>query len=394
MLKSTIFREYDIRGIADEELLSPGIEQLGRAIGTHIGRTHGKKINVGRDVRLSSKRLRDAIVKGLMAAGCEVTDIGEVPTPLLYYSVHHLGADGGVMITGSHNPAEYNGFKIVAGSGTIHGAEIQELRSLIETADLDSGEGNSREFDIVTPYVEEISGQFQFSRRIKVVIDAGNGAAGPTMHRVLEKLNVDATELYFEMDGQFPNHHPDPTVEKNLDDLKKAVVSSGAELGIAFDGDGDRIGAVDEQGNVVWGDYLLLIYAREILSRKPGATFIGEVKCSQIMYDEIKKLGGRGIMYKTGHSLIKAKMKEEKAELAGEMSGHMFFKDRYFGFDDAIYAACRLIEIVANSGQPLSAQTSALPSMVTTPEIRVDTHDEVKFDVVSQVRDHFRQTHT
>ena len=242
--------------------------------------------------------------------------------------------------------------------------------------------------------MEEISGQFQFSRRIKVVIDAGNGAAGPTMHRVLEKLNVDATELYFEMDGQFPNHHPDPTVEKNLDDLKKAVVSSGAELGIAFDGDGDRIGAVDEQGNVVWGDYLLLIYAREILSRKPGATFIGEVKCSQIMYDEIEKLGGRGIMYKTGHSLIKAKMKEEKAELAGEMSGHMFFKDRYFGFDDAIYAACRLIEIVANSGQPLSAQTSALPSMVTTPEIRVDTHDEVKFDVVSQVLDHFRQTHT
>jgi phosphomannomutase/phosphoglucomutase len=394
MLKSTIFREYDIRGIADEELLSPGIEQLGRAIGTHIGRTHGKKINVGRDVRLSSKRLRDAIVNGLMAAGCEVTDIGEVPTPLLYYSVHHLGADGGVMITGSHNPAEYNGFKIVAGSGTIHGAEIQELRSLIDTADLDSGEGNSREVDIVTPYVAEISGQFQFSRRIKVVIDAGNGAAGPTTHRVLEKLNVDATELYFEMDGTFPNHHPDPTVEENLDDLKKAVVSSRAELGIAFDGDGDRIGAVDEQGNVVWGDYLLLIYAREILSRKPGSTFIGEVKCSQIMYDEIEKLGGRGIMYKTGHSLIKAKMKEEKAELAGEMSGHMFFKDRYFGFDDAIYAACRLIEIVANSGQPLSAQTSALPSMVTTPEIRVDTHDEVKFDVVSQVRDHFRQTHT
>lgn len=394
MLKSTIFREYDIRGIADEELLSPGIELLGQAIGTHIGRTHGKKINVGRDVRLSSTRLRDAIVNGLIAAGCEVTDVGEVPTPLLYYSVHHLGADGGVMITGSHNPAEYNGFKIVAGSGTIHGAEIQELRSLIETGDLDSGNGSSREFDIVTPYVEEISGQFEFGRRIKVVVDAGNGAAGPAMHRVLEKLNVDATELYFDMDGRFPNHHPDPTVEKNLEDLKKAVVSSGAELGIAFDGDGDRIGAVDEKGNVVWGDYLLLIYAREILSRKPGATFIGEVKCSQIMYDEIEKLGGRGIMYKTGHSLIKAKMKEEKAELAGEMSGHMFFKDRYFGFDDAIYAACRLIEIVANSGEPLSAQTSALPSMVTTPEIRVDTHDEMKFEVVSQVREHFRQTHT
>jgi phosphomannomutase / phosphoglucomutase len=393
MLKSTIFREYDIRGIADLELLSPGIEDLGRAIGTHIGRKLGKKINVGRDVRLSSKRLRDAIVAGLMAAGCEVTDIGEGPTPLLYYSVHHLGADGGVMITGSHNPAEYNGFKIVAGSGTIHGSEIQELRKLIETGDFDSGQGTVREYDVVTPYVEEVAGQFRFDRRVKVVIDAGNGAAGPTMRRLLEKLNVDATELYFEMDGRFPNHHPDPTVEENLEDLKREVTRRGAELGIAFDGDGDRIGAIDEKGNVVWGDYLLLIYAREILTRKPGATFIGEVKCSQIMYDEIEKLGGRPIMYKTGHSLIKAKMKQEQAELAGEMSGHMFFKDRYHGFDDALYAACRLIEIVAASGKPLSAQTDALPAMVTTPEIRNDTLDEVKFDVVSRVLAHFQRTH-
>ena len=393
MLKSTIFREYDIRGIADVELLSPGIEQLGRAIGTHIGRKLGKKINVGRDVRLSSKRLRDAIVTGLTAAGCDVTDVGEVPTPLLYYSVHHLGSDGGVMITGSHNPAEYNGFKIVAGSGTIHGSEIQDLRRLIETNDFDSGPGTCRDYDIVTPYVDEVAGQFKFDRRIKVVIDAGNGAAGPAMHRLLERLNVDATELFFEMDGRFPNHHPDPTVEENLEDLKRAVSESGAELGIAFDGDGDRIGAVDEKGNIVWGDYLLLIYAREILSRKPGSTFIGEVKCSQIMYDELEKLGGRPIMYKTGHSLIKAKMKEEHAELAGEMSGHMFFKDRYLGFDDALYAACRLIEIVAASGQPLSAQTAGLPSAVTTPEIRNDTLEEVKFDVVSRVRDHFRRTH-
>ncbi|HYP08638.1 MAG TPA: phosphomannomutase/phosphoglucomutase [Bryobacteraceae bacterium] len=393
ILKTTIFREYDIRGIADAELLSPGIEQLGRAIGTHIGRKLGKKINVGRDVRTSSTRLRDAIVKGLISAGCEVTDVGEVPTPLLYYSVQHLNCDGGIMITGSHNPAEYNGFKIVAGAGTIHGTEIQELRRKIEESDFDSGEGSVREYDIVTPYIEEIAAQFQFSRPVKVVLDAGNGAAGPTMHRLLERLNVQATELFFEMDGNFPNHHPDPTVEHNLDHLKRAVADAGAELGIAFDGDGDRIGAIDEKGTVVWGDYLLLIYAREILTRKPGATFIGEVKCSQVMYDEIAKLGGRGIMYKTGHSLIKAKMKEEHAELAGEMSGHMFFKDRYFGFDDALYAACRLIEIVADSGEPLSAQTRTLPAMVTTPEIRVDTFDEVKFDIVSRVRDYFRQTH-
>jgi phosphomannomutase/phosphoglucomutase len=393
MLKPTIFREYDIRGIADDELPSDGIEQLGKAIGTHIGRSAGRKINVGRDVRLSSKRLRDAIVKGLMSAGCEVTDVGEVPTPLLYYSVQHMGCDGGVMITGSHNPAEYNGFKIVMGAGTIHGSEIQELRRKIEEGDLDSADGTVREYDIATPYVDEIASQFQFSRRVKVVVDAGNGAGGPTMQRLLERLNVDATELFFEMDGRFPNHHPDPTVEKNLEDLKRVVGERGAELGIAFDGDADRIGAVDEKGNVVWGDSLLLIYAREILTRKPGATFIGEVKCSQIMYDEIEKLGGRPVMYKTGHSLIKAKMKEEHAELAGEMSGHMFFKDRYFGFDDALYAACRLIEIVANSGEPLSSQTRDLPPTVVTPEIRVDTEDEVKFEVVSRVREHFRLTH-
>jgi phosphomannomutase/phosphoglucomutase len=393
MLKPTIFREYDIRGIAHDELPSDGIEQLGKAIGTHIGRNAGRKINVGRDVRESSKRLRDALVEGLTSAGCQVTDVGEVPTPLLYYSVQHLGCDGGVMITGSHNPKEYNGFKIVMGAGTIHGSEIQELRRKIEEGDLDSAEGTLREYDIATPYVDEIASQFQFGRRVKVVVDAGNGAGGPTMHRLLERLNVDATELFFEMDGSFPNHHPDPTVEKNLIHLKRAVGEAGAELGIAFDGDADRIGAVDEKGNVVWGDSLLLIYAREILSRKPGATFIGEVKCSQIMYDEIEKMGGRPIMYKTGHSLIKAKMKEEHAELAGEMSGHMFFKDRYFGFDDALYAACRLIEIVANSGEPLSFQTRDLPAAVVTPEIRVDTQDEVKFEVVSRVREHFRQTH-
>ena len=392
MLKSTIFREYDIRGIADSELLNPDIEILGQAIGTHLQRKVGRKLNVGRDVRLSSDRLRDAIVTGLLKAGCEVTDVGKVPTPLLYYSVHHLKADGGVMITGSHNPAEYNGFKVVSGASTIHGEEIQELYRIIQKGDLATGQGSSHSYDIVTPYVDEIAAQFNFSRRVKVVIDAGNGTAGPAMSRLLSKLNVDATELFFEMDGRFPNHHPDPTVEKNLEHLKKAVAEHQAELGIAFDGDADRIGALDEKGNVVWGDYLLLIYAREILTRKPGSTFIGEVKCSQVMYDELAKLGGKPIMYKTGHSLIKAKMKEEHAELAGEMSGHMFFKDRYFGFDDALYAACRLIEIVANSGKPLSAQTEGLPAMVTTPEIRVDTPDEAKFDVVAQVADHFRRT--
>jgi phosphomannomutase / phosphoglucomutase len=392
MLKSTIFREYDIRGVADSELLSPDIEQLGLGLGTYLQRhSDGKNINVGRDCRLSSTRLRDALVKGLLATGCDVTDIGVVPTPVLYYSAQHLKASGAIMITGSHNPPEYNGFKTVCGSGTLHGETIQDLRRLIERQDFEHGDGKLGNADLVTPYVDETASQFHFDRRVKLAADAGNGTAGPVFHRILEKLNVDAAELFFEMDGAFPNHHPDPTVPANLFHLIEKVRETGAELGIAFDGDSDRIGAVDEKGNVIYGDLLLLIYAREILQRKPGATFIGEVKCSQVMYDEIGKLGGNAIMYKTGHSLIKAKMKEEHAELAGEMSGHMFFADRYYGYDDALYAACRLIEIVANSGQPLSAQLAGLPKMVSTPEIRVDCPDELKFDLVRRVAEHFKR---
>jgi phosphomannomutase / phosphoglucomutase len=361
-------------------------------LGTYLQRrSGGRKINVGRDCRLSSSRLRDALVKGLRATGSDVTDIGVVPTPVLYYSAQHSRADGAIMITGSHNPSEYNGFKTVCGPGTLHGQAIQDVFHLIQKQDFEQGSGNLTVTDASTPYVDEIASQFQFPRRIKIVADAGNGTAGPVFHRILEKLNVDATELFFEMDGKFPNHHPDPTVPANLRSLIEKVQETGAELGIAFDGDSDRIGAVDEKGNVVYGDYLLLIYAREVLSRKPGSTFIGEVKCSQVMYDQINKLGGNAIMYKTGHSLIKAKMKEEHAELAGEMSGHMFFGDRYYGYDDALYAACRLIEIVAKSGRPLSAQLEGLPRMVSTPEIRVDCPDDIKFPVVERVAAHFKK---
>jgi phosphomannomutase/phosphoglucomutase len=295
------------------------------------------------------------------------------------------------MITGSHNPPEYNGFKTVCGPDTLHGEAIQEVLDLIQKQDFERGSGKVTVMDSATPYVDEIASQFHFDRRIKVVADAGNGTAGPVIHRIFEKLNVDVTELFFEMDGKFPNHHPDPTVPANLRSLIEKVRETGAELGIAFDGDSDRIGAVDEKGNVIYGDFLLLIYAREVLSRKPGATFIGEVKCSQVMYDHINKLGGNAIMYKTGHSLIKAKMKEEHAELAGEMSGHMFFADRYYGYDDALYAACRLIEIVAKSGRPLSAQLDGLPHMVSTPEIRVDCPDDIKFGVVERVAAHFKK---
>ncbi len=393
MFKPTIFREYDIRGVADEELLSEDVVLLGQAFGTYMQRHAGRKVSLGRDTRLSSPRLRDALMQGLKASGCEVTDIGVVPTPVLYYSAIHLKTDGAVMITGSHNPSEFNGFKTVCGDGTIHGAAIQEIRRLIETGDLATGEGSESSADLVTPYVKEVAAQFDFKRRIKVVFDAGNGTGGPVMHRLLETLNVEATELYFEMDGRFPNHHPDPTVPANLAALIAKVKETGAEVGIAFDGDTDRIGAVDEQGTVVWGDQLMIIYGREILTRKPGATFIGEVKCSQLMYDDLNARGGNAIMWKTGHSLIKAKMKESHAELAGEMSGHMFFADRYFGFDDALYSACRLIEIVAASGQPLSHQLADLPHTVTTPELRFDCPDERKFDVVGKAMAALRARH-
>ena len=392
MLKPTIFREYDIRGIADADLKSPDIEELGRGIAAYLLPRSGGNITLGTDTRLSSGRLREALTRGLLSGGMEVTDIGVVPTPLLYYSVFHLKATGAVMVTGSHNPPEYNGFKVMSGAATIYGAEIQKIREIIENREFVSGEGALKKADVSTPYVDEVASQFRFDRRIKVALDAGNGTAGPAMHRILERLNVDAIELFFDMDGRFPNHHPDPTVPEYLTALAAAVKENGAELGIAFDGDADRIGAIDEKGAVIWGDLLMLIYGREILQRKPGATFIGEVKCSQVLYDELRRLGGNPIMWRTGHSLIKAKMKEVKAELAGEMSGHMFFADRYYGYDDALYAACRLIEIVAASGQPLSAQLAGVPHMVFTPEIRVDCPDEIKFDVIEQVAEHFRKT--
>ncbi len=391
MLSPNIFREYDIRGIADTELPDAGVKALGQAFGTYLIRRHSRKVNLARDCRLSSDRLHDALLAGLLAAGCEVTDLGIVPTPLLYYSVFHLRSDAGVMITGSHNPSDYNGFKVMHGRSTIHGEEIQKIRQLIEIEDFETGVGSVKTSDIATPYVDEISAQFKLSRRVKVVSDAGNGTAGPVFRRILEKLNCDSTELFFEMDGHFPNHHPDPTQPENLHHLVAAVLANKADVGLAFDGDSDRLGAVDEQGTVLYGDQLMIIYGREILSRKPGATIIGEVKSSQNMYDDLRRHGSNAIMWKTGHSLIKAKMQETNAELAGEMSGHMFFADRYYGFDDALYAACRLLEIVANSGKPLSSQLSDLPPTFATPEIRVDCPDASKFAIVSAVRERFQR---
>lgn len=391
MLSPEIFREYDIRGIADVQLPDDGVKALGQAFGTYLTGHGARKVNLACDCRLSSPRLHDALLAGLLATGCEVTDLGIVPTPLLYYSVFHLHAEAGVMITGSHNPSDYNGFKVMHGKSTIHGEEIQKIRRIIESGEFATGNGSVKPFDIVTPYVDEIAGQFTLPRRIKIVSDAGNGTAGPVLRRILQKLNCESIELFFEMDGHFPNHHPDPTQPENLQHLVAAVLANQADAGLAFDGDSDRLGAVDEKGTVLYGDQLMIIYGREILSRKPGATIIGEVKSSQNMYDQLSWMGANAVMWKTGHSLIKAKMQESRAELAGEMSGHMFFADRYYGFDDALYAACRLLEIVSNSPEPLSAQLRGLPPTFATPEIRIDCPDAGKFAIVNAVREKFRR---
>lgn len=383
-----IFREYDIRGIVGRELTEEVAERIGRAYAT-IAREKGvTTASVGRDGRLSSPALRDRLVRGLTAGGVNVVDIGVCPTPLLYFSLFHLPVDGGVMITGSHNAADYNGFKLCIGKEALHGEEIQQIGRVMEAGRFSSGAGTVTEHAIIPDYLAYIKKSFASVKadRLHVVLDCGNGAAALVAKQAVEQLGCKVTGLYCDLDGRFPNHHPDPTVVENLNDLIQAVRRTGADVGIGYDGDADRIGAVDEQGNIVWGDRLMVLYARDILAAKPGSTVISEVKASQSLYDDIRRRGGRPIMWKTGHSLIKAKMKAEGAVLAGEMSGHMFFADRYFGYDDAVYASCRLIEILAKAGKSLSALLADLPSTSVTPEIRVDCPDAVKFDLVKKVQ--------
>ena len=390
-MRREIFREYDIRGIAGKDLTAETVELLGKGVGTWLLRRGCARIALGRDCRLSSDPFRDAILNGLLSTGMTVTDIGCAPTPLLYYAIHELKTEGGIMITGSHNPAEYNGFKICLGNNSVYGEQIQEIADLIETGDFKKGEGGVSTADVATPYKKYLLSLIKLPRRVRVAMDCGNGTACLLAPDILKTLGCDVTPLYCDMDGTFPNHHPDPTIVENLADLREAVTSNGLELGISFDGDADRIGVVADDGRIIWGDILLAIYAREILKRKPGVTVIAEVKCSMSLYDDVKKHGGRPIMWKTGHSLIKAKMKEEKAELAGEMSGHMFFSDRYLGYDDAIYAACRIIEILANSPVSLSEILNSFPATFVTPEIRLQCDDEKKFKVVEKVKEYFQK---
>src|SRR5438552_12765906 len=391
----SIFREYDIRGVVGRDLTVKLAEQIGRAYGSRAVRAGARSVAVARDGRTSAMQMREAMITGLTKCGLDVVDIGICPTPLLYFALFTLPIGGGVMITASHNPAEYNGFKLSIGKESLHGAAILSLQDDIAKGQFETGNGTVTERPIIPDYLDYMKKSFAGvkAERLHVVVDCGNGMGGLGGPESLALLGCRVTGMYVDIDGRFPNHHPDPTVVGNLQDLIKKVRQERANVGVAYDGDADRIGVVDEKGEILWGDKLMVLFSRDILKTTPGATIISEVKASQILYDDIAKHGGRPIMWKTGHSLIKAKMKEEKAALAGEMSGHMFSADSYFGYDDAIYPSCRLIEILAKAGQPLSALLADLPKTIATPDIRVDCPDDIKFHVVEKARTELARQH-
>jgi len=391
-MNSSIFREYDIRGVAGKDLNAELALNLGKAYAQLARERLGKQdltVSVGRDVRLTGGEYSAALIEGLRAVGVNVISLGQVTTPMTYFSIHHLKLDGAIMVTGSHNPPEYNGFKICVGKDTLHGNEIQELRKIMEKGAYAAVKtpGTLSPNDIFPPYIAFIDKDVKLERKLKIVVDAGNGAASNFGPEVFRKLGCEVIELFCTPDGHFPNHPADPTVESNLQDVITAVKKAGADAGIAFDGDADRIGVVDEKGGILWGDELMIIFSRAVLKANPGATIISEVKSSHRLYNDIEQHGGKGIMWKTGHSLIKSKMKETHAALAGEMSGHMFFADRFFGFDDAIYAGARFLEILANSATKTSELLKGVPPSFNTPEIRVECDDEKKFAIIDTIRE-------
>jgi len=391
-MKPHMFREYDIRGTFPDEINQETAHQLGLALGTYYDAMGVARISLGRDCRLSSPDIRNWLSEGLIESGMEVVDVEMVPTPLLYFSLHHLDIDGGVQITGSHNPPEFNGFKVCLGKTSIYGEEIQKIRKICESGHFNRGRGKLEKANIVDPYVRYLEENIRPGTvKRKLVVDAGNGTGGGISCEIYRQLGAEVIPLFCEPDGRFPNHHPDPTIPQNLQVMISEVARSSADLGIAFDGDADRIGVIDHEGSIIWGDLLLIIFSRDLLTRYPGAKIVGEVKCSQVLYDDVERHGGKAIMWKAGHSLIKSKMKEEGALLGGEMSGHLFFAERYFGFDDAIYAGARLLEILSRTEKSLKELLADVPKMINTPEIRIDCPDEKKFGVVADLTGQFKK---
>ena len=382
----TILREYDIRGIVGGTLNEADAYALGRSYAAQAREENARRIAVGRDGRTHSPMLEEALVRGLTEGGVDVVRIGMGPSPMLYFATHELDVDGGIQVTGSHNPGDYNGFKLLLKGRSVFGQEIQALGARSSAGEWTEGDGAVDDADIVDAYTRRLVRDFA-GGEFRVGWDAGNGAAGPVLDKLVKRLPGEHHTIYTEVDGNFPNHHPDPTVEANLADLKRLVADQQLDFGIAFDGDGDRIGAVDGKGRVIWGDQLLMILAGPVLAEQPGATIIADVKASQTLFDRVAELGGQPLMWKTGHSLIKSKMKETGAPLAGEMSGHIFFKHRWYGFDDALYAAVRLIEAVSASGKSLTELKDAMPQAVATPELRFQVDEARKFAIIEEVRD-------
>jgi phosphomannomutase/phosphoglucomutase len=388
-MKDYIFREYDIRGVVGRDLTSETVELIGKGFGTYVRRGGAKAIALGGDVRHSTEGFRRLITSGVTSTGVDVVDVGVVPTPVLYFSEFELPVDGSLMITGSHNPPDMNGFKMNLRRASVFGEEIQEIRRLIESDDFDSGSGRRTEEAVIESYADAVRERIKLERKLKVVIDCGNGCASLVAARLIESLGCDVVSLYCEPDGDFPNHHPDPTVMEYIQDLIMAVKREGADIGIGFDGDADRVGTVDEHGDVVFADKMLALLAREVLEKGP-ADIVFDVKCSQALVEDIQAHGGRPLMWKTGHSLLKRKIQETGAPLGGEMSGHMVFADDYFGFDDAIYSAARILQMVSRSRKPLSEMVATIPGYVSTPEIRGETeNDEVKFEIVRKAVEYF-----
>ncbi len=393
-IKAKIFREYDIRGVTKRDLTEEIVEHLGKSIAVYMrGKKKHNCMAVGRDGRLTSKAYSHALIDGLTASGIDVIDLGEVPTGVTYFSLFAQKVDGAVMITGSHNPKEYNGLKIAVNQSTIHGSEIQKIRAIAEAGKFLTAKKpvTITRMNLVPKYLNRIKRDIKLKRKLTVVVDAGNGVGGTTAIPLFEALGCEVIPLYCEVDGNFPNHHPDPTLPESLKSLVAAVKRRKADLGIAFDGDADRIGAVDNKGEMIAGDRLLIIFARAILKEKPGAAIIGEVKCSRSLYEDIAKHGGKPVMWMAGHSLIKAAMKKYKAELAGEMSGHIFFKHRWYGFDDAVYAGARLLEILASGRKTLHEHLDDIPKTFVTDEIRIETTDDSKFRIVAAATRYFKE---